>query len=89
MGCSRVEIGKKGIRNALHDQPETAAPFRKYKRYPVHKLIHQLGLDAYDVPAPMEDNSCDYQKVTLPLSQGVVHPPSLWCVQGTKWRREP
>ena len=56
------------------NQPEAAAPFRQYKRYPVHKLIHQLGLDGYDVPAPMEDSSCDYQMVTLPLSQGVGAP---------------
>ncbi len=88
-GMLKGEMGKKGVRNALHNQPEAAAPFRQYKRYPVHKLIHQLGLDGYDVPAPMEDSSCDYQMVTLPLSQGWAHPPSLWCAQGTEWRREP
>ena len=73
-GMLKGEMGKKGVRNALHNQPEAAAPFRQYKRYPVHKLIHQLGLDGYDVPAPMEDSSCDYQMVTLPLSQGVGAP---------------
>ena len=73
-GMLKGEMGKKGVRNALHNQPEAAAPFRQYKRYPVHKLIHQLGLDGYDVPAPMEDSSHDYQMVTLPLSQGVGAP---------------
>lgn len=68
------EMGKKGVRNSLHDQPEKAAPFRDFKRYPTHKLIHQLGLTAYDVPAPMEDVPCDSSVVVLPLSQGVGAP---------------
>ena len=37
-GMLKGEMGKKGVRNALHNQPEAAAPFRQYKRYPVHKL---------------------------------------------------
>lgn len=68
------EMGKKGIRNSLHKQPEEAAPFRQFKRYPVHKLIQQLGLSAYDVPAPMEDVALSYQEVTLPLRQGAGAP---------------
>lgn len=73
-GMLKGELGKKGVRNTLHDQPGATAPFRPYKRYPVHKLIHQLGLAAYDVPAPLEDRACDYKRVTLPLSQGVGAP---------------
>lgn len=68
------QMGKNGVRNSLHEQPEQAAPFRQFKRYPVHKLIHQLGLSAYDVPAPMEEVALQSQEVTLPLSQGVGAP---------------
>lgn len=32
-GMLKGEMGKKGVRNALHNQPEAAAPFRQYKRY--------------------------------------------------------
>ena len=88
-GMLKGEMGKKGVRNALHNQPEAAAPFRQYKRYPVHKLIHQLGLDGYDVPAPMEDSSCDYQMVTLPLSQGVGAPAQPVVRAGDRVERSP
>ena len=59
----------------MNNKPEHGAPFREYKRYPVHKLIHQLGLAAYDVDAPMEEhNTPVYGKVTLPLHQNVGAP---------------
>ena len=67
-------LGKQGIRNSLNNKPEHAAPFREFKRYPVHKLIHQLGLDAYDVDAPMDGNTPAFGKVTLPLRQNVGAP---------------
>lgn len=67
-------LGKNGIRNTLHDQPEHPAPFRETKRYPVHKLIHQLGLSQYDVPAPMDESLRNVSKVTLPLRQNVGAP---------------
>lgn len=70
-GMMKQELGAKGIKNSLHNQPEKADPFRGYKRYPVHKLVHQLGLSSYDVPAPMELEVPAYNKVTLPLRQGV------------------
>lgn len=67
-------LAGKGIRNSLNNKPEHAAPFRDYKRYPVHKLIHQLGLSAYDVDALMDETVPAYAKVTLPLRQGVGAP---------------
>ena len=63
-----------GIRNGLHDQPEHAAPYRDFKRYPVHKLIHQLGLSAYDVAAPLDGNVPAYGRVALSLRQGAGAP---------------
>ena len=62
-------LGGQGIRNSLNNKPEHAAPFREFKRYPVHKLIHQLGLADYDVDAPMDGSAHMFQKVTLPLRQ--------------------
>ncbi len=65
-------LGGKGIRNSLNNKPEHGAPFREYKRYPVHKLIHQLGLTAYDVDAPLDEAAVpSYDRVTLPLRQNV------------------
>ncbi len=68
-------LGSQGIRNSLNSKPEQSAPFREYKRFPVHKLIHQLGLAAYDVDAPLEETALPaYAKVTLPLRQNVGAP---------------
>ncbi len=67
-------LAGRGIRNNLHNQPEHAAPYRDYKRYPVHKLIHQLGIAAYDVPAPLDEAVPAYDKVTLSLRQGAGAP---------------
>lgn len=68
-------LGSQGIRNSLNSKPEQGTPFREYKRFPVHKLIHQLGLAAYDVDAPLEETALPaYAKVTLPLRQNVGAP---------------
>ena len=67
-------LAGQGIRNELHNQPEHAAPFRDYKRYPVHKLIHQLGLSSYDVSAPLDESVPAYDRVRLPLRQGAGAP---------------
>ena len=67
-------LASHGIRNSLNNKPERAAPFRDYKRYPVHKLIHQLGIAAYDVPAPLDETVPEYGAVTLSLRQGAGAP---------------
>ena len=86
-GMLKGEMGKKGVRNSLHEQPQQAAPFRSFKRYPVHKLIQQLGLSAYDVPAPMEEIQLHSTSVTLPLSQGVGAPGQPVVKEGDRVER--
>lgn len=77
-------LAGQGIRNGLHNQPEHAAPYREVKRYPVHKLIHQLGLAAYDVAAPMDESVPAFDKVTLPLRQGAGAPSQPVVAVGDK-----
>jgi len=67
-------LAGQGIRSSLNGKPDRAAPYRDLKRYPVHKLIHQLGLSAYDVAAPLDEAVPAYDKVTLPLRQGAGAP---------------
>ncbi len=67
-------LGKQGIKNTLNNKPEKGDPFRSYKKYPVHKLVVQLGIKAYDVDAPMMETGVTFQKVTLPLRQNVGAP---------------
>ncbi len=78
-------LGKQGIRNTLNNKPDRGAPFREYKRYPVHKLIHQLGLSSYDVDAPMDETAAPvFGKVTLPLRQNVGAPAEPVVQAGSK-----
>ncbi len=67
-------LGKQGIRNTLNAKPEKVDDFRDYKRYPIGKLIAQLGLASYDVDAPLEDAVVPFNKVTIPLGQNVGAP---------------
>ena len=65
---------RSGVKNSLHLAPERCDSFREYKRYPVGKLIRQLGLSQYDRPAPMEYGDHSFIEVTLPLRQGAGAP---------------
>ncbi len=70
----KSNLAKKGVHNALNNKPERPEIFRETRRYPVHKLIRQLGLDQYDVPAPLSDTQYHASCVTLPLQQHVGAP---------------
>lgn len=67
-------LGKQGIRNTLNAKPEQPDPFRSYKKYPIDKLVAQLGLTAYNVEAPMTETGAAFTKVTIPLQQNVGAP---------------
>lgn len=80
----KAAMSARGVRNELNAKPETAAPFRNDKRYPVHKLIRQLGLSDYDVPAPLEETHRAFFRVTLPLRQGAGAPGEPLVSEGDR-----
>ncbi|AOT71341.1 4Fe-4S dicluster domain-containing protein [Geosporobacter ferrireducens] len=49
------ELGKAGVKNPNHKRPEKTHPFREYKKFPVKKLVSRLGLQHYDVEAPLDE----------------------------------
>lgn len=63
------ELAGAGVKNTLNRRPEKADRFREYKKYPVHKLTHLLGLAKYDLPAPLEIKEYSFTGVLLPLKQ--------------------
>lgn len=67
-------MGEQGIRNTLNAKPEQTAKFREYKKYPVGKLVRQLGLADYDRPAPMDEKPPVFDRVCIPLRQHVGVP---------------
>lgn len=80
-------LGEKGLRNNLHAQPEKTAAFREYKQYPVGKLIKQLGLAPYDLPAPLNEAVPAFNRVAIPLRQHVGAPAEPVVQVGDKVRK--
>lgn len=62
------------IKNTCNNKPEKAHPFREFKRYPVSKLIRQLGLAQFDKKSPLEDKIVPEDKVTILMSQHIGKP---------------
>lgn len=62
------------IKNTCNNKPEKAHPFREFKRYPVSKLIRQLGLAKFDKKSPLEDKVVPEDKVTILMSQHIGKP---------------
>lgn len=70
----KSKMGEEGIRNPHHEKPEGVHPFREYKRYPVNKLVRQLGLTKYDVKAPLSCDKVEFKKVKIKMSQHIGMP---------------
>jgi Na+-translocating ferredoxin:NAD+ oxidoreductase RnfC subunit len=68
------------LKNNLHHKPEKTDPFRELLRYPMKKLLMQLGLSIYDLPAPLEQKRYVFTKVRIPLKQH-IGAPALPIVQ--------
>jgi Na+-translocating ferredoxin:NAD+ oxidoreductase RnfC subunit len=68
------QLREMGIKNSHHKAPEEARAFREYRNYPTHRLIANLGLRIYDVPAPIRENPEAVEEVRISLSQGIGAP---------------
>ncbi len=80
-------MGKNGIKNPHHEQPEEAIRFADTHRFDVHRLIKRLGLEPYDVEAPLQDTQVVFKEVTLPLSQHIGAPSKPVVAVGDKVNR--
>lgn len=67
-------MGSNGIKNTCKNHPENVHPFRSYKKYPVNKLINKIGLNSYDVEAPMTDIKVNAKSIAIPLNQHIGAP---------------
>jgi len=73
-------MAQKGIKNTLSNAPDRVHPAREYRKYPVTKLVRQLGLTKYDVKAPLQEVKIDFKSVTIPLGQH-IGAPAVPCVK--------
>lgn len=51
----KSQMSQKGIKNDNNRKPIEANPFRDYKKFPVKKLVARLGIEKYDVEAPLKE----------------------------------
>ncbi len=65
------KMGEAGIKNPHHKQPQRVHPFRRFRRYPVNKLIAKLGLRKYDIKIPFEEKQMEFKRVTIFLKQHI------------------
>src|SRR6056297_13398 len=70
----KEEFISKGIKNTNNNKPEKVQEFREYKKYPVSKLIRQLGIKEYDSKAPFNNVKTNYSKVEILLRQHIGAP---------------
>lgn len=72
-------MAKQGIRNSLSNAPESAHPMHDYKKFPIKKLIANLGLLKYNVAAPLAELPHEIDHVSIPCGQH-IGAPAVPCV---------
>lgn len=68
------QLSKAGIRNPHHAVPAAVSGVREYRRIPTKRLLYRLGLDRYDVKAPLESPVFPVYEVQIPMSQHIGAP---------------
>lgn len=70
------DLLKAGLKNPYHRHTEVD-PYRDFRRVPMYRLINRLGLNRYDVPAPLTEVPAGFRQVRLALRQhlGVAAQP--------------
>lgn len=51
----KSQLSQKGIKNNNNKKPIEVNPFRSYRKFPVKKLVARLGIEKYDVEAPLRE----------------------------------
>ncbi len=65
-----------GIKNPHHKQPDAVNRFRAWRQFPIPKLVHTVGLAAYEhQEAPLADfDAARVTEINLPLKQHLGAP---------------
>lgn len=70
----KTRFSKAGMKNPHKGKPETVHLGRENRRIPTKRLLSRLGLDQYDVKAPLSLEAVVTKDVRLPLSQHIGAP---------------
>ncbi len=78
MKAGLMQAGVKPIK----EQKYAADPAIDMKKLPVRRLVAKLGLDKYNVPAPVQDGLMQTKRVDIPLKMHVGAPAAAVVKQG-------
>lgn len=68
----KLKLSSSGIKNTNNRRPDQVSQFREYRKFPVKKLIGRLGLEKYNVMAPLQNvDEKKFDKVTIELRQHI------------------
>jgi RnfABCDGE-type electron transport complex C subunit len=67
----KKELIQAKVKNPHKEAPQEVHPMRKYRRVPTARLISRIGVEEYDVDAPLEKREYRTNFVRIPLSQHV------------------
>ncbi|TCO77953.1 4Fe-4S dicluster domain-containing protein [Marinisporobacter balticus] len=69
------QLSGNGIKNPNNNVPKETKPFREYRKFPVNKLKARLGIEKYDVDAPLtEQIKKEFKAVVIARSQHIGAP---------------
>lgn len=74
IGACKAELRKNGVPIPKGVEPAPVKSDRDYRRVPMKRLTARLGLNPYNVPAPMVDEPVKTNKVKIMLSQHIGAP---------------
>lgn len=78
------ELGRNGVKPPVTDETPKVHPLREYRLVPMERLITKLGLNVYDVEAPINDMVLKPKKVKIMLSQHIGAPAKPVVKTGDK-----
>ena len=88
---SIIQEFRQGLRRAGiaagSPEPGQVSESREYRQVPTHRLAGRLGLDRYDVPAPLSEELPEVARVSIPLSQHAGAPAVPVVEAGARVRR--
>lgn len=68
----KTQMSQRGIKNDNNRKPIEANAFREYRKFPVKKLVARLGLEKYDVEAPLrEEITKEFKTIKLNRRQHI------------------
>ncbi len=67
----KKELTEAKVKNPHKEAPEEAHPMREYRRVPTARVISRIGVEEYDLAAPLEKREYRTNLVRIPLLQHV------------------